>query len=147
MAINKDRTVSLFLEAIVRPGSRILVARPDFIYCGPVAHLTKNVPITVRAGTRGGFGLAPSRLGTTVAPGAGILVLPCPDGPAKKVVRGRSLRTLVPVVGRTGLVILSSRVCKRLACKGGRISVTSLRNVTRHAIVMDNFSGTCTVAN
>ncbi len=148
MAINKDRTVSTYVHTMIDNNSRIVVPRPSCIYCRPVAHLTNNIPIVVGIGTRGSFGMAPSRLGTTVASGAGLLVLPCPYGPANTVVRERSLRGLCRIVGSGGVLILSSRVCDRLAFNNGtRVSPTSVSNVGSQAIVMGNFSGTFSVAN
>lgn len=148
MAINNDRTVSLIFEALLSPNSRIVVPRPSFIYCRPLAIVTSNIPIVVGAGGRSGFELGTSSLHTTVAPGAGLLMLPFPGGPANTVVREGSLRRVTRIVERRGLFMLSSRVCYRLACNGGgRISVTRVSNVCRHAVIMGNFSGSCTVAN
>lgn len=147
MAINNDRTVSVTLHTVLSTKSRIVVPRPDCISCIPYAILTKNTPIVIRLGRRGSFELATRRLRTIVAPGAGVLVVPFPGGPANTVVRGTSLRTVIRIIGRRSLFIVDSRVCSRLACISGRMSVTSFPKVGRHAILVGNFSGTCTVAN
>lgn len=148
MAMNNSRNVSVTVESIVSPNSSILLIRPYFIYCHPVMRVYKNGIVAVGAGTRSGFGLATSRVRTTIAPGAGLVVVLCPGGPAKTIVHGRSLIGVVPMVGGRSLLILASRVCDTLACKGRtRADVTSLPKVGRHAVIVGNFSGACSVAN
>lgn len=96
---------------------------------------------------RRSFGVAPTRLRTTVAPGAGTLVLYSPSGPANSICDGRRLTKLTTMLtGRPRMVIVTSRVCRRVGCVNGRRDVTRFPRVGRHAMVMGNMSGTCTVA-
>ncbi len=116
--------------------------------CPRVILLTRKRPIVIRTNVRRSFGVAPRRLRTTVAPGAHTLVLYSPDGPANSICSGRRLGKLTRIVThRREIVIVTSRVCRRVGCVNGRRDVTRFTRVGSHMIVVGKISGTCTVAN
>lgn len=147
IAIKTDRTLSVTLETVLSPNSRMVMIRPDFMSCIPLISLTNNIPIRIRALGRGKFGVLPGRLRGMVASEAGTVVLYSPGGPAKAVLDKDRLRTVTRVTRGCSLLILSSRVCTRLTCSNRCADFTTVDKVGGEAVLVSKFSGKFTVAN
>ncbi|MFM9377463.1 aminotransferase class I/II-fold pyridoxal phosphate-dependent enzyme [Gordonia sp. VNK21] len=112
--------ITLTLQALVDPGDEILVPAPDYPTWTGAVHLTGGVPVHYLADEADGWNPSVEDIESKITPATTAIVLINPNNPTGAVYSEATVRGIVDVARRHGLILLSDEIYADLVFGGAR---------------------------
>lgn len=140
VTIGVSEAVDLAIRALVEPGDEVLVPEPSYVSYVPEASLAYANPVSVPTYHEDQYRLRPDILESCITPRSKILVLPYPSNPTGGVMDADDLKSLVDIIIKNDLIVLSDEIYSELTYNGRHVSIASFPGMRDRTIVLNGFS-------
>ncbi|MDR3077808.1 MAG: aminotransferase class I/II-fold pyridoxal phosphate-dependent enzyme [Planctomycetota bacterium] len=140
VTVGGSEAIDLGLRSLAGPGDEVVIPEPCFVSYKPCAILAGAVPVTVPLSERDGFRLTPEKLEKALTPRSKVLIFPFPNNPTGAVMGREDMEKLLPLIARSGMMVISDEIYAELSYAGRHVSIASLPGMAGRTLVINGFS-------
>ncbi len=140
VTVGVSEAVDLALRAIIEPGDEVLVPEPSYVSYSPGASLAFGVPVAVETFAEDEYRIRPDMLEKSITPKSKVLILAYPNNPTGGIMRKEDLESLVEIIIKNDLIVISDEIYSELTYNGQHVSIAAMPGMKDRTIVFNGFS-------
>lgn len=140
VTVGASEAIDLAMRAVCETGDEILVPQPCYVSYAPTVILAGGTPVAVECSADDNFILTPEKLERAVTPKTKALILAYPNNPTGAVMTKEQLESIIPVIEKHDLLVVSDEIYAELTYTGKHVSIASLGNMSARTVVINGFS-------
>lgn len=140
VTVGVSEAVDLALRALIEPGDEVLVPEPSYVSYTPGTKLVYGKAIPLLTYDADEYRLRPDILEKAITPRSKVLILPYPNNPTGGIMKAEDLQTLVDIIIKNDLIVLSDEIYSELTYEGEHVSIASFPGMKDRTIVFNGFS-------
>ncbi len=140
ITVGGSEAIDLMFRAMINAGDEVLIPQPSYVSYEPCAILADAKPVIINLKAENKFRLTPEELESACTEKSKILVLPFPNNPTGSIMTKEDLKTLIPIIIKHNLYVLSDEIYGELTYTGKHVSIASLPGMRERTILVNGFS-------
>ena len=140
VTVGASEGIDLALRTTCDMGDEVLVPDPAYVSYAPIISLCGGVPVSVRCRAENGFIMTPEALEAAVTPRTKAVILAYPNNPTGGIMTREQLETIVPIIEKYDLLVISDEIYAELTYGGQHCSVASLPGMKERTVLLSGFS-------
>jgi len=141
VTVGASEAIDLALRTLVTPGDAVLVPDPSYVSYMPNVRLVGGFAVPVAHKESDGYKLTAAALeAACAATKAKILILPYPNNPTGAILGKAELRSLVPVILKHDLFVISDEIYAELTYGARHASIAALPGMKERTVTVSGFS-------
>lgn len=141
VTVGGSEAIDLVLRCLVEKGDEVLIPQPSFVCYEPLTIMAGGTPILIETKQEDDFRLTAEELEENITDKTKVLILPFPNNPTGAVMRKSDLKSIVPVIKKHNLIVLSDEIYAELTYgEQQHVSIASLDGMKERTVVVSGFS-------
>lgn len=140
VTVGASEAIDLALRAICEEGDEILIPQPCYVSYAPAVILSGGLPVPVECSAADGFAVTAQKLEAAITKKTKAVILAYPNNPTGAIMKREQLESLIPVIEKHDLLVISDEIYAELTYVGKHVSIASLGNMSARTVVISGFS-------
>ena len=140
VTVGGSEAIDMMFRAMLDPGDEVLIPQPSYVSYLPCAVMADGVPVVIPLKNENEFKLTAEELEAAITPKSKILVMPFPNNPTGAIMTREDLASIVDLIIKHDLYVLSDEIYSELSYKGDHVSIASFPGMKERTILVNGFS-------
>ena len=140
ITVGASEAIDLALRAGCDDGDEIRVPEPSYVSYGPSVTLAGGTAVALKCAAFNDFILTPEILEAAITPKTKALILPYPNNPTGAIMTRDQLESIVPVILKHDLLVISDEIYAELTYTGRHFSIAALPGMAERTVYIGGFS-------
>lgn len=141
VTMGASEAIDIALRVLIEPGDGVLVPSPSYVSYMPITTLCGGRAIPVECPEADGFKLTPEALEKAASEGnARVLIMPYPNNPTGAIMTESEIASLLPVIEKYDLAVISDEIYAELTYDGKHVSVPAVPGYRDRTVLINGFS-------
>ncbi|WP_232697878.1 aminotransferase [Brevibacillus daliensis] len=140
VTVGASEAIDIALRAIIDPGDEVLIVEPCYVSYEPIIRLAGGVPVFLQTSARHQFKLTPEELESKITDRTRAIIFCYPNNPTGSIMTLEEWKTLVPIIEKHDLLVLSDEIYAELTFGQKHESIVTLPGMKDRTILMSGFS-------
>ena len=141
VTVGASEAIDLALRVLIEPGESVLVPSPSYVSYMPITTLCGGVAVPVPCSEANDFKLTAEELEKAAeGSNARVLIMPYPNNPTGAIMTEEDIASLLPVIEKYDLAVISDEIYAELTYDGKHVSVPSVKGYRERTVLINGFS-------
>ncbi|MGI6413709.1 MAG: aminotransferase class I/II-fold pyridoxal phosphate-dependent enzyme [Syntrophomonadaceae bacterium] len=140
VTVGVSEAIDLAFRSLLEPGDEVLIPEPSYVSYAPGSILAYGKAVPVPTYDADEYRLRPDILEKYITPKSKLLVLTYPNNPTGAVMSEQDLKSLVDIIEKNDLIVISDEIYSELTYSGKHVSIASFPGMKDRTVLMNGFS-------
>ena len=140
VTVGGSEALDLSLRVMINEGDEILVMEPGYVSHEALVRICGGVYVPLLLNDKNDFKLTPEIIEKQITPKTKAILIGYPNNPTGAIMTREELMSIVPVIIKHNLMVISDEIYAELTYEGEHCSVASLPGMWERTILVQGFS-------
>jgi aminotransferase len=140
VTVGASEAIDIAVRAVCDEGDEVLIPAPSYVSYAPLVAVSGGVPREIVCTEKDDFKLTAAALQAAITDKTKVLIFPFPNNPTGAVMEKEYVETLLPIIKKHNLLVISDEIYAELTYGGTHVSIASFDGMKERCIVINGFS-------